>query len=190
MKPKQKVVHRVSNVFILSNNSSKQSGPRISLIYFHKISAMHSDLGKSRPSKHHFQSKTWSRTFFSPPEQDQPSEINLPGNLQELSQDIQDIQSFPPQVYNYDDISILTLGYIGYSSTRYIQFAGTWNTKTPSKHHLQSKTWSRPFFFTAPAISTFITETPRKPTIIAAIFTRYPTFPITSVDFLWDFIWS
>ena len=55
------------------------------------------------------------------------------------------------------------LVYLGYSSTRYFQCTGTWNTNRPSKHHFQSKTWSCPFFFTDPSISTFRTEPPRQP---------------------------
>ena len=36
--------------------------------------------------------------FSSPPQQDQPSELNLPGNLQEVPQDLQDIQTFSSQM--------------------------------------------------------------------------------------------
>ena len=42
--------------------------------------------------------------FLSSPQKYQPPELNLPGNLQEVPTDIQEIQPFPSQVWNFDYI--------------------------------------------------------------------------------------
>ena len=45
-----------------------------------------------------------SHFFSSPPHPYQPSELNLPGNLQELLPELQDIQPCPSKVLDFDEI--------------------------------------------------------------------------------------
>ena len=89
----------------MRNNSTNQSGIRLSWIYLHKIAAIYRYLKHKETLWASLEIKKLKSPFFSSlPEKDQPSELNLAGNLQEVPPYLKDIQPFPSQVYNFDDI--------------------------------------------------------------------------------------
>ena len=113
MRDKKKLCKKLVKVSSLRNNHNNKSSTRMASTMFHKITAIYKYLKHKETLKaalviQNLRSplKSW---FSSPPHPDQPSESNLPENLQEVSPDLQYIQPSLSQVCNWDEIRFIKM---------------------------------------------------------------------------------
>ena len=103
--PTRNFLRGLLKVSILRNSRSMQSCPSISWVMFHKMSEMPRDLKHQDTLQASLEIQNLnSLECSSPPHQYQPSELNLPGSIQEVPSDLKYIQPLSYQVWYCNDI--------------------------------------------------------------------------------------